>query len=233
MENKQIAESYLKKELTLHQLEQLHIYYTLLVESSKVMNLTTIIEMTEVYIKHFLDSYFLFKEIDFSNKTLIDVGSGAGFPGLVLKIIYPKLKVTLLEPTTKKTQFLNKVISVLELKDIVVVNERAENFITTCRESFDFATARAVANLNVLLELLTPFVKVDGKLLILKGSNYLEEFDNLGNSLKILSLTLDNVYKDSLPLNFGERVALVLSKHKKTNLVYPRHYSKIKKQPLK
>ena len=155
-------------------LESLYIYYEMLFETSKVMNLTTIVELEEAYIKHFYDSLLLSKVIDLSqNITLADVGTGAGFPGLVLKIVYPNLNVTLIEPLTKRCKFLQSVIDKLELKGIVVVNDRAENGIKTMRESFDVVTARAVASLNILSEICVPFVKLNGAFIALKGTTQL------------------------------------------------------------
>ena len=131
-------------------LESLYIYYEMLYETSKVMNLTTIVELEEAYIKHFYDSLLLSKVVNLNqNITLADVGTGAGFPGLVLKIVFPNLNVTLIEPIAKRCKFLQSVIDRLNLKGIVVLNERAENAIKTMRESFDIVTARAVAALNI------------------------------------------------------------------------------------
>ena len=135
-------------------LDSLYVYYETLVETSKVMNLTTIVELEEAYIKHFYDSLLLSKTIDLTkNFTLADVGTGAGFPGLVLKIVYPNLHVTLIEPITKRCKFLQSVIDKLQLKDIYVINGRAEDVIKEYREYFDIVTARAVAALNILAEI--------------------------------------------------------------------------------
>ena len=162
-------------------LDSLYVYYETLVETSKVMNLTTIVELEEAYIKHFYDSLLLSKTIDLTkNLTLADVGTGAGFPGLVLKIVYPNLQVTLIEPITKRCKFLQSVIDKLQLKDIYVINGRAEDVIKEYREYFDIVTARAVAALNILAEICVPFVKLNGVFIALKGSSYQEEIDAAG-----------------------------------------------------
>ena len=214
------------------QLDQLYMYYEILKEESSKMNLTSITEIEEVYIKHFYDSILLAKTIEISNKTLVDVGTGAGFPGLVLKIIEPSLKLTLIEPTTKRCNFLNKVISKLNLDDVVVINDRAEKAIVNFRESFDIATARAVANLQVLLELLVPFVKVGGYVVPMKGSNIQEEIEQAKNAINKLKTKIVEVKQYMLPKDLGERNIVILNKKEKTLDIYPREYAKIKKKPL-
>ena len=214
-------------------LESLYTYYEMLYETSKVMNLTTIVEFEEAYIKHFYDSLLMSKVVDLSKDlTLADVGTGAGFPGLVLKIVYPNLKVTLIEPLTKRCKFLQSVIDKLELKDIVIVNDRAENAVKNLRESFDVVTARAVASLNVLSEICTPFVKVNGIFVALKGSSYQEEIDNACNAVGKLKIKLFKKQLFELPFNLGERSILVYRKYENTPNSYPRIYAKIKKNPL-
>lgn len=214
------------------QLDQLYMYYAILKEESSKMNLTSITEIEEVYIKHFYDSILLAKTIEISNKTLVDVGTGAGFPGLVLKIIEPSLKLTLIEPTTKRCNFLNKVISKLNLDDVVVINDRAEKAIVNFRESFDIATARAVANLQILLELLVPFVKVGGYVVPMKGSNIQEEIEQAKNAINKLKTKIVEVKQYMLPKDLGERNIVILNKKEKTLDIYPREYAKIKKKPL-
>lgn len=214
-------------------LESLYIYYEMLYETSKVMNLTTIVELEEAYIKHFYDSLLLSKVVDLKqNLTLVDVGTGAGFPGLVLKIVYPNLDVTLIEPLTKRCKFLQSVIDKLQLKGIIVVNERAENAIKTMRESFDIVTARAVASLNILSEICIPFVKVNGIFVALKGASYQDEIDQACEAVGKLKVKLVKKELLKLPLNLGERAILVYKKNEKTSNNYPRLYARIKKNPL-
>lgn len=214
-------------------LDSLYIYYEMLYETSKVMNLTTIVELEEAYIKHFYDSLLMSKVVDLTKElTLADIGTGAGFPGLVLKIVYPNLKVTLIEPIGKRCKFLQSVIDRLELKDIYVVNERAEDAIKKYRESFDIVTARAVASLNILSEICVPFVKINGLFIALKGSSYQEEIDNACQAVGKLKVKLTKKVLLELPLKLGERSILVYKKTESTPNIYPRLYAKIKKNPL-
>ena len=187
-------------------LDSLYIYYEMLYETSKVMNLTTIVELEEAYIKHFYDSLLMSKVVDLTKElTLADIGTGAGFPGLVLKIVYPNLKVILIEPIGKRCKFLQSVIDRLELKDICVVNERAEDAVKKYRESFDIVTARAVASLNILSEICVPFVKINGLFIALKGSSYQEEIDNACQAVGKLKVKLIKKVLLELPLKLGER----------------------------
>lgn len=215
------------------QLEQLHQYYELLITKAKIMNLTTITEEQEVYIKHFYDSLLVLKEeSSLDGKTLLDLGSGAGFPGIVLKIAYPALKVTLLDATQKKCQFLQEVIDTLALKDITVICDRAEHFIKEKHETFDLVVARAVASLNILSELALGFVKKGGKFLAMKGASYQEELNSATSAITILGGKLTNKYQYELPLLMGTRCILEITKEKNTPHNYPRPYAKIKQKPL-
>ena len=214
-------------------IESLYIYYEMLYETSKVMNLTTIVELEDAYIKHFYDSLLLSNVVDLNQSlTFADIGTGAGFPGLVLKIVFPNLKVTLVEPITKRCKFLQSVIDKLNLKDIVVVNDRAENYIKISRETFDVVTARAVASLNILSEICTPFVKINGVFVALKGSSYQEEIDQACQAVGKLKIKLVKKELFNLPLSLGERAILLYKKYDKTPNMYPRLYAKIKKNPL-
>lgn len=214
-------------------LDSLYIYYETLVETSKVINLTTIVELEEAYIKHFYDSLLLSKTIDLTqNLTLADVGTGAGFPGLVLKIVYPNLNVTLIEPITKRCKFLQNVIDKLQLKGIEVINGRAEDVIKNHRESFDIVTARAVASLNILAEICVPFVKINGVFIALKGASYQEEIDSAGLAFNKLKAKYSLKYVFELPKNMGERAIILYKKIENTPNIYPRIYAKIKKNPL-
>lgn len=214
-------------------LDSLYIYYEMLYETSKVMNLTTIVELEEAYIKHFYDSLLMSKVVDLTKELMLaDIGTGAGFPGLVLKIVYPNLKVTLIEPIGKRCKFLQSVIDRLELKDIYVVNERAEDAVKKYRESFDIVTARAVASLNILSEICVPFVKINGLFIALKGSSYQEEIDNACQAVGKLKVKLTKKVLLELPLKLGERSILVYKKTDNTPNIYPRLYAKIKKNPL-
>ena len=206
------------------QLKQLERYYELLVEYNKVMNLTGITIKEEVYLKHFYDSLTIVKVIDLNNyKTLCDVGTGAGFPGLVLKILYPNLKVTLLDSLNKRLNFLNVVIKELNLKDIETVHTRAEEY----NKQFDITVARAVAPLNILLEYCIPLTKVNGYFIAMKGKN-----EEATNALKELNSEIIETNSFLLPIENSDRTIIKIKKLKETNKKFPRKYSEIKKKPL-
>lgn len=206
------------------QLQQLERYYELLIEYNKVMNLTGITDKEEVYLKHFYDSLTITKVIDLNNyETLCDVGTGAGFPGLVIKILYPHLKVTLLDSLNKRLNFLNIVIKELNLKDIITVHTRVEEY----HKKFDVTVARAVAPLNILLEYCIPITKVNGYFIAMKGKN--EEANNA-----LLKLNSEIIATNSflLPIENSNRTIIKIKKIKETDKKYPRKYSEIKKNPL-
>lgn len=203
-------------------------YYEILNEKNKVMNLTAITDYEGVFIKHFYDSLLLTKITkDYNN--LIDVGSGAGFPGLVLSIYDETKEITLLEPTTKRCKFLEIVKDELDLKNVTVINERAENL---KGKKYKYATARAVAQINILLELIVPLLEVGGQFICLKGSNYQEELDTAKNAIEKLHVEIKNIYHFELPNNLGKRVIVVFEKKKATDPKYPRPYANIVKKPL-
>ena len=203
-------------------------YYNFLIEENKKYNLTSITEEKEVYIKHFLDSLSIENIIDLNNISLCDVGSGAGFPSIPLKIMYPSIKLTIIEPTAKRCNFLQQVVEMLNMKDVKIINDRAENIKDM---HFDVVCARAVSNLPILLELCIPLVKVNGYFIAMKGSNYKEELDISNNALKELDSRIDSLYKYDLD-EFGNRVLIKIKKDKQTKKIYPRMYSQIKKKPL-
>ena len=210
------------------QLEQLHKYFELLVEYNKVMNLTGITEEEDVYLKHFYDSLTLARVIDLNNvNNLCDIGTGAGFPGLVLKIMYPNLKVTLVDSLNKRIEFLKTVIKELELAGIEAIHARAEEYAIKNREIFDVVTARAVASLNILLEYSMPLVKVNGYFIAMKGKN-----EEAHNALKALSSKIEKVDEFLLPIENSNRTLIKIQKEEKTNNKYPRKYGDMKKKPL-
>lgn len=210
-------------------INKLDIYYNLLIEENNKYNLTSITTKEDVYLKHFYDSLTLSKVISLNNQSLCDIGTGAGFPGLVLKIIFPNLKVTLIDSTLKKCNFLNKVINILELKDIEVINDRAEQHAKKIREKYDIATSRAVAPLKHLLEYSVPLVKVGGYIIPMKGK---EELNNLDKYLNKLDVTIEKVERFNLPIENSERTIIKFKKNSITNPKYPRRYSEIKKKEL-
>lgn len=205
-------------------------YYKFLIEENEKYNLTAITEQEEVFYKHFLDCAKALEYIDLSGKVICDVGSGAGFPGIVLKILCPSLKLYIIEPIGKRCSFLNMLVTRLNLKDVVIINDRAEN-VKQYRNYFDYVFARAVSNLPVLIELCIPLVKVSGSFIALKGSNYQEEIDSSKNALdelKSLILKIDTYeLKD-----YGLHSIININKKSKTPDKYPRAYAQIKHKPL-
>lgn len=216
---------------TLEQLSQLKKYYELLIEYNKVMNLTSITNKEDVYLKHFYDSLTLSKIIDLNKELeLCDIGTGAGFPGLVLKIIFPKLKITLVDCLNKRINFLNKVIEELKLKEIKTIHARIEDYGKDNKEKFDIVTARAVAPLNILLEYSIPIVKVNGYFIPLKGN--LENEANYNNALIKLKCSIEKKEIFTLPIENSHREILLIKKNQKTNKIFPRHNFQIKNNPL-
>lgn len=207
-------------------------YYTFLVEENEKYNLTSITEKEEAYIKHFYDSIQLEKAINLNEiTTLCDVGSGAGFPSIPLKIVYPHLNITIIEPTLKRCNFLNQLVKLLNLQNVTIINDRAENM-QNLRETFDIVCARAVASMPVLLELCVPLVKVKGKFISLKGSSFHEELLKSNNAIKTLNVKVEKIYEYELLNNYGKHSIITFSKDTNTNTKYPRKYSIIKNKPL-
>lgn len=222
----------LKIDLTSTQETQLNRYYELLIEWNERMNLTGITEKEQVYLKHFYDSATLQKVIDLSHViTLCDVGTGAGFPGLVLKILFPKLKVTLVDSLQKRIHFLDQVIQELELTDIQTVHARAEEFAKEHIEQFDVVTARAVATLPILLEYCMPMVKKDGYFIPMKA-NAKEELEQSTHALQVLHGSVEKVQEFSLPIEESHRTLVKVKKEESCPKRYPRKYSEMKKRPL-
>lgn len=212
-------------------LNDLEIYYEMLVDYNKHTNLTRITEKNDVYLKHFYDSLTIIKAVKLINESLLDVGTGAGFPGLVLKIVFPKLKVTLVDSLNKRIVFLNNVIEKLNLKDVVAIHERAEDFAKCNRESFDIVTSRAVANLSVLSELCIPLVKVGGYFIPMKADAK-DEIKLASKAIKTLGGVIRKTFEFKLYNNECERTLILIEKLSCTNVKYPRKYSEIKKKPL-
>lgn len=217
--------------LTQIQLDQLNKYYDLLIEYNKKMNLTGITEYEEVYLKHFYDSLTIAKVIDLNNiNTLCDIGTGAGFPGLVLKIVFPNLKITLLDSLNKRVEFLKIVIEELNLDNINVIHTRAEEYALKNRNKFDITTARAVAHTSILLEYAIPLTKINGYFIPLKG-NMEEELNEIDNAMNELKVNLIKLEKFKLPIEESNRTILLFKKLN-DNKKYPRKYNEIKKKRL-
>ncbi len=210
--------------------KQLEMYRELLKEHNKVMNLTAIDDDEGIDIKHFLDSLLLTKYLG-DAQTLCDVGSGAGFPGIVVAIVCPHLEITLVEPTLKRCQFMTTVSTALGLTNIRIVNQRAEDFVREYREFFDAVSARAVANLAILSELCLPLVKVGGRFLPMKGASGEEEYHQALRAIRECGGSTAILHHEILP-DGSKRVNLEITKIAPTPLKYPRAYGKIKKSPL-
>ncbi|NBK97572.1 MAG: 16S rRNA (guanine(527)-N(7))-methyltransferase RsmG [Erysipelotrichia bacterium] len=215
--------------LSEQQLFQFRKYADLLIEWNEKMNLTAITERSEIYVKHFLDCILPSFHTSISGH-LCDVGAGAGFPSIPLKIVYPDLKITILEPLNKRCLFLNTLVKELTLSDVQIKNERAEDYAKKHREYFDVVSARAVANLVMLSELCIPLVKEEGLFLAMKGSSGLEELEQAQYAIDVLGCQLINT--DSYELEGAKRVNLCFKKVRKTAMKYPRMFAKIKKEPL-
>ncbi|MBO4815517.1 MAG: 16S rRNA (guanine(527)-N(7))-methyltransferase RsmG [Clostridia bacterium] len=215
------------------QIKQFYDYMNLLIEWNKVMNLTGIVEPKEIILKHFIDSLTVLDKTD-KNDLIIDVGTGAGFPGIPIKIVYPETRVVLLDSLNKRVNFLNEVISKLKLRNIQTIHGRAEDFgrDKNYRERYDIAIARAVAPLNVLLEYLMPFIKIDGKCICMKGSNIEEEINNSKNAITVLGGILIEKKEFKLPDTDINRTIIEIKKEKHISEKYPRKAGTPTKNPL-
>lgn len=213
-------------------LKKLEIYYELLVEKNKVMNLTGITEKSQVFLKHFYDSLTIVKVVNLNEQiSLCDIGTGAGFPGMVLKILFPNLKVTLVDSLQKRLNFLQEVIDKLELKDITLIHSRAEEYAKNNRDLYDVVTARAVAPVNILVEYCIPLIKPNKYFVAMKG-NIFQEINLLDRSINKIGAKLVKTVEFQLPKENSNRALIVLTKDMKTSKKYPRRNNEIKNNPL-
>lgn len=223
-------------ELTLKQMDQFERYYELLIEWNQKINLTTITDKEEVYLKHFYDSVALAFSIELDKKASIcDIGSGAGFPSIPLKIIFPELKITIVDSLNKRINFLRTLVSELDLNEIFLFHDRAETFgqNSIYRASYDYVIARAVARLNVLSELCLPLVKKNGYFYALKAAKSQEELAEAKGAIATLGGKFIEDKQIYLPNTKDERHVLVIEKKKETPKKYPRNPGLPNKKPIK
>lgn len=215
------------------QLEYLEKYKNMLIEYNEKFNLTAIKTDEEIYLKHFYDSLTLSKVVDLNQELkLLDIGTGAGFPGLVLKIMFPSLDITLLDSNNKKITFLETVIKELNLNNIKCIYGRAESLDNMYREYFDIITSRAVSHLRILSELSIPYLKVDGLFLPMKG-NISVELQESKKTLDILKCKVLDIIEFKLPIENSNRSIAIIKKTNSIEDIYPRTYDRIIKKPLK
>ena len=216
-------------ELSEQQVEQYAYYFKRLVEQNKLHNLTSITDEEGVYEKHFYDSISVGFGLDLNDLDCLDVGSGGGFPGMPLRIAFPNMKLSILDSTAKKIVFLDNLAKELNLDNVTPIVSSAEEF---KEKKFDVVTARGVANLTMLLELVCNLVKKDGYFVAMKGSKYLEELDAAKNAIKVLGYELVKKVEYKLPTEESSRCNLYFKKVKNHDTKYPRNFGTMKKKPL-
>jgi 16S rRNA (guanine527-N7)-methyltransferase len=209
-------------------ISKLDLYKNELIDWNKKFNLTTIIEEKDIYLKHFYDSLCLIKAIDLNNKNICDFGVGAGFPGMVLAIVFNNSSFTLIESNSKKVSFLENIREKLKLNNVNIINTRTEEYGKNNREIFDIVTCRAVSNLKIILELSISMLKINGLFIPMK-SNVEDEFNESIEKSKLLGYDFINKIEYKLPIENSNRTLLIYKKITKTNLKYPRNYNIIKR----
>lgn len=226
--------SVLSVRFSVEQMEQFYKYMNLLIEWNEKMNLTAIIEPSEIILKHFIDSITILKDIK-DGSTVVDVGTGAGFPGIPLSIMNPTLKITLVDSLNKRLIFLQEVIKELNLKNVELIHARAEEFGRNkkYREKFDIATSRAVANLATLSEYLLPLVKINGQAISMKAGNASQEIEEAQKAIKTLGGHINRIDEFYLPQTDIARTIIIIDKIKETPNQYPRKAGTPSKEPIK
>ena len=240
MEKERFKEEMLEKSRVLdvrfsvEQIDKFYKYMNLLIEWNEKINLTAIIEPSEIILKHFIDSITILKELK-DGSTVVDVGTGAGFPGIPLSIMNSTLKITLVDSLNKRLIFLQEVIKELKLENVELIHSRAEEFGQNkkYREKFDISTSRAVANLSTLSEYLLPLVKVNGKVISMKAGNAQEEINTAQKAIKTLGGKIEHIEEFNLPSSDIGRIIIVIDKIKETPGKYPRKPGTPTKEPIK
>lgn len=221
-------------ELSNEQLDQYRIFYDMLIETNKVMNLTAITEKKEVIVKHFLDSIAIAQYVDLSHGKIIDIGTGAGFPGIPLKILYPDCEITLLDSLNKRIRFIENVTKALNLSKVTAIHGRAEDYAhqKEYRHQYDFAVSRAVANLSTLSEYCLPFVKTGGQFISYKSGNVDEELEQSKNAIFLCGGKINKVERFRLEEADADRTFVFIKKKMNTSKQYPRKSGTPSKNPL-
>lgn len=234
MDQKTFIEKLAQKGIVLSpkQLDQFEKYYEILVEWNHRMNLTAITDKEMVYLKHFYDSLTIAFDFGFYNQKIVDVGAGAGFPSIPLKIAYPELEITIVDSLSKRITFLEHLFKELELDKVKAVAARSEEYAAKYREQADIVMARAVARLNILDELCLPLVKVGGYFLSLKGRQVKEEIQEAQKGIAILGGQIENLVEFNLANQDDLRGNIIIKKVSETPKKYPRQFGQIKKKPL-
>lgn len=218
--------------LSIEQLNQFKQYYEQMIEYNKHTNLTRIIEEKEVYYKHFYDSLTLAKSIDISQvKTICDMGSGAGFPSIPLKIVFPHLEITIIDSLNKRISFLESLVKNLNLDFVELFHERVETYAIKHQNVFDVVTARALGQLSLISEMGIPMLKTNGLLVAFKALNYQEELEISSNAIKVLGGKIQKIESFNLPYDYGHRTHIIIKKSKHIK-GYPRQFSIMTKKPL-
>lgn len=226
------VKAFLGYELSELQLNKFAKYFDFLIEYNQITNLTRITNEKEVYYKHFFDSITILKFINLTNiDSLCDIGAGAGFPSIPIKILYPNIKLTIVDSLGKRIHFLHQLIKLIDIDGIELVNDRVEIFGMKNQNKFDIVTARALGHLRLISEMAIPIVKTSGHFVAFKASNYEDEISESQRTIQILGGKIEAVHKLDLPYNFGFRSHIMIKKISHKN-GFPRSYQQMIKKPL-
>lgn len=233
MNFKDEIQSFFGISLTLRQENKFEEYYKFLIEYNEITNLTRITEKNEVYYKHFFDSLSILKFFDINQiETICDMGSGAGFPSIPLKILFPHLKITIIDSLNKRIKFLEQLCQKLGLEQVSLNHQRIEDYSSIHQNKFDLVTARALGNMQLIIELGLPMTKINGYFVAYKSAGYLEELEKSKSAITKLGSVIEDTFEFDLPNDLGTRVLIKLKKLKHV-MGYPRTFAQIKSKPLK